>query len=69
MYFDLEAKTKDKGGTGNRICSAEHRIFPSHCLSVSVRPVAYRIHPTAQRYTPSTSIRPVAYRVRPVACR
>jgi len=69
MYFDLEAKTKDKNtGTGNRICSAEYRIFPARCMSVPVRPVAYRVRP-AERYTPSTSIRPVAYRVRPVACR
>ena len=68
MYFDLEAKTKDKGGTGNRICSAEYRIFPVRCMSVPVRPVAYRIRP-AGCYMPSTSIRPVAYRVRPVGRR
>ena len=69
MYFDFETKSKDKGtGEGNRICSAEYRIFPTHCMSVPVRPVAYRVRP-AGRYIPSIPIRPVACRVRPVACR
>ncbi|MDR2554490.1 MAG: hypothetical protein LBC64_03585 [Fibromonadaceae bacterium] len=68
MYFDLEAKSKDKSTVGNRICSAEYRIFPARCMSVPVRPTAYRIRPSGC-YMPSTSIRPVACRVRPIARR
>jgi len=70
MYFELESKSKDKGAgaEGNRICSAAYRIFPTSCMFVPVRPVAYRIRP-AGCYAPSASIRPVACRVRPVACR